>query len=65
MQGFIEIQSLADGSVILLPIGKIRAVLECDYGAFIETDIDGKGRPTGIPVSESYIEIKQKIFNAR
>ncbi len=65
MKGFIEIQSLRDGSKVLLSIGQICTVVECDYGTFIETDIDGKGRPVGIPVADSYEQIKQKILNSR
>lgn len=65
MQGFIELKTLTDDSAILLPIAHITAVVERDYGTFIETGIDGKGRTIGIPVAESYEQIKQKIQNSR
>lgn len=64
MKGFIEIQSLSDGSKMLMAVNKITAIVECDYGVFIETDVDGKGRPVGVPVAESYDDIKTKILNA-
>lgn len=65
MQGFIEVKTLTDDSAILLPIAHITAVVERDYGTFIETGIDGKGRTIGIPVADSYEQIKQKIHNSR
>ncbi len=48
MQGFIEVKTLTDDSAILLPIVHITAVVERDYGTFIETGVDGKGRTIGI-----------------
>ncbi len=65
MQGFIEVKTLTDDSAILLPIVHITAVVERDYGTFIETGVDGKGRTIGIPVADSYEQIKQKILNSR
>ena len=65
MQGFIEVKSLNEGGACLLSVSEIRTVVERGYGAFIETNIDGKGRPIGIPVADSYEEIKQKIINSR
>ncbi len=65
MQGFIELKTLTDDSAILLPIAQITAVVERDYGTFIETGVDGKGRTIGIPVADSYEQIKQKILNSR
>lgn len=65
MQGFIELKTLTDDSAILLPIAQITAIVERDYGTFIETGVDGKGRTIGIPVADSYEQIKQKILNSR
>lgn len=56
---------MSDNSTVLLSVASIRSVVKRDYGVFIETDIDSKGRPVGIPVAKSYDEIYLKIFNSR
>lgn len=61
MKGFIEVTEITENSAVLVPIGKITAILKCDEGAFIETGFDGKGKSTGICTAENYEEIKQKI----
>ncbi len=65
MKGFIEVKSLSDGSTVLISIDRIKTIVITEYGAFIETDIDGKGRPVGIPVVDNYEQICQKIYSSR
>lgn len=64
MQGFIEVKTLTDDSAILLPIVHITAVVERDYGTFIETGVDGKGRTIGMH-RQGTVDKKQMYYGDR
>ena len=62
MKGFIEVTERMENCSVLCPIEKITAVIDTGDGAFIETGFDGRGKSTGICVTESYENIKQKLI---
>ena len=61
MKGFIEVTECMENCAVLCPIGKITAVIDTGDGVFIETGFDGWGKSTGICVTESYENIKEKL----
>ena len=62
MKRFIEVTEKYSGSKILTAIDRIMNVILNDDGiVFIETGLDSRGKSTGIVVSETYGEIKQKL----
>lgn len=63
MKGFIEMTVYAGRERVLLPVRIITGIVEDKDGTFIETGLDGKGKETGVFVTESYEEVKQKIQN--
>lgn len=62
MKGFIEVTDYDGGMRVILPIDKITSIV-CDKAksVFIEMGVDNKGISSGILVTESYEEIKQKL----
>lgn len=63
MKGFIEMTVYAGRERVLIPVGIITGIVEDKDGTFIETGLDGKGKETGVFVTESYEEVRQKIQN--
>ena len=61
MKGFIEVTERMENCSVLCLVGKITAVVDTGDGVFIETGFDGRGKSTGICVTESYEVIKQKL----
>ena len=61
MKGFIEVTECMENCAVLCPIGKITAVIDTGDGVFIEAGFDGWGKSTGICVTESYENIKEKL----
>ncbi len=61
MKGFIELTAYGSGDKILCPLRVITGVCEDGGGVFVETGLDGKGKETGIFVTESFEEVKEKI----
>lgn len=64
MKGFIEVTDYDGGMRVILPVDKITSIV-CDKvkSVFIEMGVDNKGVSSGILVTESYEEIKEKLFN--
>lgn len=62
MTEFIELTVYESGDKVLLPVRLITGVVEDKDGTFIETGIDGKGKETGVFVTESYESVKQKLL---
>lgn len=62
MKGFIEVTDYDGGMRVILPVDKITSIV-CDKAksVFIEMGVDNKGVSSGILVTESYEEIKQKL----
>ena len=62
MKGFIEVTDYDGGMRVILPVDKITSIV-CDkaQSVFIEMGVDNKGISSGILVTESYEEIKQKL----
>lgn len=62
MKGFIEVTDYDGGMRVILPVDKITSIV-CDKSksVFIEMGVDNKGISSGILVTESYEEIKQKL----
>lgn len=62
MKGFIEVTDYDGGIRVILPVDKITSIV-CDKekSVFIEMGVDNKGISSGILVTESYEEIKQKL----
>ena len=62
MKGFIEVTNYDGGMRVILPVDKITSIV-CDKAksVFIEMGVDNKGISSGILVTESYEEIKQKL----
>lgn len=62
MKGFIEVTDYDGGMRVILPLDKITSIV-CDKAksVFIEMGVDNKGVSSGILVTESYEEIKQKL----
>lgn len=61
MKGFIEVTERIENCTVLCPVDKITAVVDTGDGVFIETGFDGRGKSTGICVTESYDTIKLKL----
>lgn len=62
MRNFIEVTDFDGQLKVLCPIGKITGIVcDRDGSVFIEMGTDGKGESSGILVTESYDEIKQKL----
>ena len=62
MTEFIELTVYESGDKVLLPVRLITGVVEDEDGTFIETGIDGKGKETGVFVTESYESVKEKLL---
>lgn len=62
MKGFIEVTDYDGGMRVILPVDKITSIV-CDKAksVFIEMGVNNKGISSGILVTESYEEIKQKL----
>ena len=62
MKGFIEVTDYDGGMRVILPVDKMTSIV-CDKAksVFIEMGVDNKGISSGILVTESYEEIKQKL----
>lgn len=64
MKNFIAITEAETKTQVLLPIERIRSVLEEDDGiVWIETGVDKRGEPIGVFAAEGFEQIKQKILN--
>ncbi len=63
MAEFIELTVFDSGDKVLLPVRLITGVVEDEDGTFIETGIDGKGKETGVFVTESYESVRQKLLH--
>lgn len=62
MKDFIEVTDYDGGMKVLLPISKITAVVCDDDGSvFVELGMNSKGDSSGLLITESYGEIKEKI----
>lgn len=62
MKGFIEVTDYDGGMKVLLPVSKIMAIVCDDDGSvFVELGLNNKGDSSGLLVTESYDEIKEKI----
>ena len=63
MKGFIEVTDYDGGMRVILPVDKITSIV-CDKAksVFIKMGVDNKGVSSGILVTESYEEIKQKLI---
>ena len=62
MKGFIEVTDYDDGMKVLLTVSKITAIVCDDDGSvFVELGLNNKGDSSGLLVTESYDEIKEKI----
>ena len=62
MKGFIEVTDYDGGMKVLLPVSKITAIVCDDDGSvFVELGLNNKGDSSGLLVTESYDEIKEKI----
>lgn len=65
MKNFIEVTDY-DGKInVLVPVGKITGIVcDGDGSVFIEMETNGSdGISSGILVTETYEEIKQKLLN--
>lgn len=62
MKGFIEVTDFDGGMKVLVPVGKITAVV-CDGkgDVYIEMGTNGDTSSSGILVMESFGEVKRKI----
>lgn len=62
MKGFIEVTDYDGGMKVLLPVSKITAIVCDDDGSvFVELGMNSKGDASGLLITESYGEIKEKI----
>lgn len=62
MKGFIEVTDYDGGMKVLLPVLKITAIVCDDDGSvFVELGMNSKGDSSGLLITESYGEIKEKI----
>lgn len=62
MKDFIEVTSFDGGMKVLCPINKITGIIcDGDNSVFIEMGVDGKDVSSGILVTETFDEIKEKI----
>ena len=65
MKNFIEVTNYDGGMTVLVPIGKITGIVcDGDGSVFIEMGTNGSDEvSSGILVTETYEEIKQKLLN--
>lgn len=61
MRNFIEVTDFDGGMNVLVPISKITGVVYDGDSVFIEMGTDNGGTSSGILVTESYDEIKNKL----
>lgn len=61
MRNFIEVTDFDGGMKVLVPISKIMGIVYDSDGVFIEMGTDNGGTSSGIFVTESYDEIKNKL----
>ena len=62
MKSFIEVTDFDGEMKVLLPVSKITAIVCDDDGSvFVELGMNSKGDSSGLLVTESYDEIKEKI----
>lgn len=62
MKGFIEVTDYDGGMKVLLPVSKITAIVCDDDGSvFVELGMNSKVDSSGLLITESYGEIKEKI----
>lgn len=62
MKGFIEVTDFDGEMKVLLPVSKITAIVCDDDGSvFVELGMNSKGDSSGLLITESYGEIKEKI----
>ena len=62
MKGFIEVTEFDGGMTIIIPIGKITAIV-CDGkgDVYIEMGTNGDTTSSGVLVQDSFEEVKRKI----
>ena len=62
MKSFIEVTDFDGEMKVLLPVSKITAIVCDDDGSvFVELVMNSKGDSSGLLITESYGEIKEKI----
>lgn len=62
MKNFLEVTNYDDGITVLVPIDKITGIVcDGDGSVFIEMGTDRSDISSGIFVTESYGEIKEKL----
>lgn len=62
MKSFIEVTDFDGEMKVLLPVSKITAIVCDDDGSvFVELGMNSKGNSSGLLITESYGEIKEKI----
>lgn len=62
MKSFIEVTDFDGEMKVLLPVSKITAIVCDDDGSvFVELGMNSKGDSSGLFITESYGEIKEKI----
>lgn len=62
MKSFIEVTDFDGEMKVLLPVSKITAIVCDDDGSvFVELGMNNKGDSSGLLITESYGEIKEKI----
>lgn len=54
-----------NGARCIVPIRTITGIVEEQGGTFIETGVDGKGKETGVFVSDSYESVRAQLKNNR
>lgn len=52
-----------NGARCIVPIRTITGIVEDKDGTFIETGTDGKGKETGVFVSDSYESVRARLKN--
>ena len=61
MKSFIEVTDFDGEMKVLLPVSKITAIVCDDGSVFVELGMNSKGDSSGLLITESYGEIKEKI----
>ena len=62
MKSFIEVTDFDGEMKVILPVSKITAIVCDDDGSvFVELGMNSKGDSSGLLITESYGEIKEKI----
>lgn len=62
MKSFIEVTDFDGEMKVLLPVSKITAIVCDDDGSvFVELGMNSKGDSSGLLITESYGEVKEKI----